>query len=173
VEDVGLRLKYRSATGETRPWTLKEIIQGKPINRPTHPMLIHFPIAFYFASLALDVLSRVGTFPSAPLASTWALLGAFVVTIGAVATGLVDRSTMRPGSKARRIANRHMFLQFATAGVFVVDFALRWSDRNLPKAKPIWIVLGAVGVAILTVAADFGGQLVYLIGVRVGGQGEG
>jgi uncharacterized membrane protein len=66
-----------------------------------------------------------------------------------------------------------MFLQFVTAGVFVLNFALRCSDRNLPKSKPIWIVLGVVGVAVLTVAADFGGQLVYLIGVRVGGRGEG
>jgi uncharacterized membrane protein len=166
---VALKLKYTSPTGETRPWTLKEIIQGKPINRPTHPMLVHFPIAFYIGSLALDVLSRVGTFPAAPVAATWALLGAFVVTVGAVTTGLVDRSTMRPGSKSRKTATTHMLLQFLTAGVFVVDLAVRWSDRHLPKAKPLWIVLGVVGVGILTVASDFGGQLVYLIGVRVGG----
>jgi uncharacterized membrane protein len=166
---VALKLKYTSPAGETRSWTLKEIIQGKPINRPTHPMLVHFPIAFYIGSLALDVLSRLGTFPEAPVAATWALLGAFVATIGAVTTGLVDRSTMRPGSKARKTATTHMLLQFLTAGVFILDFAVRWSDRHLPKAKPLWIVLGVVGVGILTVAADFGGQLVYLIGFRVGG----
>ena len=72
-----IQLKHRSPTGETRPWTLKEVIQGRPVDRPTHPMLIHFPIAFYIGALALDVLSRVGTFPAAPLAATWSILGAF------------------------------------------------------------------------------------------------
>ena len=44
---MGIKLKYQGATGETRRWTLKEIAQGKPLDRPTHPMVIHFPIAFY------------------------------------------------------------------------------------------------------------------------------
>jgi len=43
-----------------------EILQGKPIDRPTHPMLVHFPIAFYIGALGLDVLSRIGRFPAAP-----------------------------------------------------------------------------------------------------------
>ena len=41
-------------------WTLREMAQGKPIDRPIHPMLVHFPIAFYIGSLGLDVLSPGG-----------------------------------------------------------------------------------------------------------------
>ena len=50
---MAIRLKYRAPTGETRLWTLREILQGKPIDRPTHPMLVHFPIAFYIGALGL------------------------------------------------------------------------------------------------------------------------
>jgi hypothetical protein len=50
---MAIRLKYRAPTGETRPWTLREILEGKPIDRPTHPMLVHFPIAFYIGALGL------------------------------------------------------------------------------------------------------------------------
>src|SRR2546428_11462945 len=101
-EAMAIQLKYRSPTGETRPWTLREIIQAKPIDRPTHPMLIHFPIAFYVGALGLDLLSRFGTFPSAPLAATWLIIGAFAGFGAAATAGLVDRSTMKHGSRVRK-----------------------------------------------------------------------
>jgi uncharacterized membrane protein len=167
---MAIQLKHRSPTGETRPWTIKEIIQGKPINRPTHPMLIHFPIAFYIGALALDVMSRVATFPAAPLAATWAILGAFIATVGAVTTGLADWTTLRPGSRARSLANRHLVLQLIVASMFVAVLALRWGDRHQPEADVLWIVLETIAVGILIVAADFGGQLVFWIGMRVGSE---
>jgi len=165
---VALQLRKRLPNGETRPWTLREVIQGKPINRPTHPMLVHFPIAFYIGALVVDVVSRLGTFPSASLMATWLILGAFIGSSGAVLTGLVDRSTMRPGSKARRKATQHMLVQFGTAAVFVLVFALRWGSRHDPEASWLWIALEAAGALALTVGADLGGQLVFLMGFRVG-----
>jgi uncharacterized membrane protein len=164
---VAIRLKFRSPTGETRPWTLKEIIQGKPVDRPTHPMVIHFPIAFYIGALALDIASRVGRFPAAPLAATWAIMGAFAGTLLAVPTGLVDRSTMRPGSRIRKKANTHALIQVSAAAFFVADFILRWSHRNGHRARPLWIALEVVGVLLVMVGADLGGQMVYKMGFRV------
>ena len=87
---MAIQLKHRLPTGETRPWTLREIIQGRPVDRPTHPMLVHFPIAFYIGALVVDVMSRIWTFPSAPLMATWLLIGAFIGTAGAATTGLAD-----------------------------------------------------------------------------------
>jgi uncharacterized membrane protein len=165
---MGIQLKYRSPTGETRPWTLKEIIQGKPIDRATHPMLIHFPIAFYVGALGLDVLSRAGTFPSAPLAATWLILAAFVGFGGAATAGLVDRSTMKPGSRVRKLATRHMLFQYAAVAIFVVNFAVRWSGRHQARSSIAWIVLDVVGVLIMMIGADIGGQMVYKLGYRVG-----
>src|SRR2546425_3068367 len=105
---IGLR--YRGPSGEIRPWSLREIIQGKPIDRPTHPMLVHFPIAFYVGALGLDVLSRIGRFPPAPLAATWLILGAFAGFAVAAATGLAERSTMRQDLRVRRLATRYMLV---------------------------------------------------------------
>jgi uncharacterized membrane protein len=164
---MGIRLRYRSPSGESRPWTLKEIVQGKPIDRPTHPMVIHFPIAFYVGALAFDVMSRVCHFPAAPQAATWLIIGAFAGTALAVPTGLVDRSTMKPGTRARTVATRHMLIQLSAAALFVVNLAVRWSDRHVPRSKPLWIALDALGVLLVTVGADLGGQLVYKMGFRV------
>ena len=162
-----LKLRYTDPNGVSRPWTLKEIIQGKPVNRPTHVMLVHFPIAFYFAVLGLDILSKVGTFPAAPIAATWLLLGAFAATAGAAITGLVDRSTMPPGSRSRKKANQHLVVQLAAAAIFIVDFAIRWPNRHDLEASMGWIVLEAIGVLMVSIGADLGGQLVYKMGVRV------
>jgi uncharacterized membrane protein len=170
---MAIRLRRRLQTGETRPWTLKEIVQGKPLEHPSHPMFVHFPVAFYVATLALDILSRVGSFPAAPLATTWLLLGAFAASLIAVTTGLVDRATTRPGSNVRKTVNQHAILQLITAGLFVVNFAIRWSDRHLAEAKPLWIVLDVIGVATLLVGQYLGGILVYRIGLRVGESGPG
>jgi uncharacterized membrane protein len=164
---MAIRWKFRSPTGETRPWTLKELIQGKPVDRPTHPMVIHFPIAFYVGALALDVASKVGRFRAAPTAATWAIMGAFAGTLLAVPTGLVDRSTMRSGSRIRKTATTHMLIQFFAAAFFVGDFIVRWSNRHAPKAKPLWIALDAIGVLLVMVGADFGGRMVYKMGFRV------
>jgi len=75
--------------------------------------MVHFPIAFYIGALGLDVLSRIGTFPFAPTAATWLIAAAIVGSAAAATTGLVDRSTMKPGSRVRTMATRHMLFQYA------------------------------------------------------------
>jgi uncharacterized membrane protein len=71
------------------------------------------------------------------------------------------------GSRKRRWATRHMLLQLGTAAIFVVNLVVRWPDRSQAEADVLWIVLGAIGVAVLTVGQWFGGVLVYEMGMRV------
>jgi uncharacterized membrane protein len=165
---MAIKLRYQSPTGETRPWTLKEIIQGKPVDRPTHPMFVHFPIAFWIGALWIDVISRLGRFPSAPLMATWLILGGFIGFAAAATTGLADRSTMRPGSRIRKLASQHMLVQYTATALFVIDFAVRWSHRHDAHSSALWIVLDVVGVLVVTFGADLGGQLVFKRGFRVG-----
>ncbi len=163
-------LYTQGPSGERRRWTLKEIVQGMPIGHPSHAMFVHFPVALYIGALGLDIVSRVGHFPQAPLAATWLIFGAFAGSLLAVPTGLVDWWGMKPGSRTRKIANKHLLLQVSTAAIFVVNAAVRWSHRYDPRAHPLWIVLGAVGVVTLTLGQYFGGVLVYRIGFRVYGE---
>src|SRR5438093_1220628 len=123
-DDMGL-LRYRTASGQVRFWTLKEIIQGRSIQRVTHPVFVVFPIAFASGALLLDVLSRFAL-PGAPLAASYAMLGAVGGAFFSIITGLVDRSVMRPGSKIRSVATRHMTIQLTATAIFVVDLAVRW-----------------------------------------------
>jgi len=160
-------LRYRTPSGELRAWTLREIIQGRPINRPTHPMLVFFPIAFWVGALAFDVLSRLGL-TGGPLTATWTIGGGLGVAAFAILTGTVDRSLMRPGSRIRKVATRHMILQLTASAVFALDLIVRWSGRHLDKAKPLWIALDAVGTVVVILGGDVGGQMVFKMGHRVG-----
>src|SRR5438477_14781 len=121
-------------SGERRRWTLKEFVQGRPIGHPSHVMFVHFPVALYIGALGLDLVSRIGHFPTAPLAATWLIFGAFAGSLFAVPTGLVDWWGMKPGSRTRKIANKHLLLQLTTAGIFVVDAVVRWGGRTDPRA---------------------------------------
>lgn len=151
-----------------RRWTLKELAQGKPLGAPSHSMVIHFPVAFYIGALAFDIMSRVGNFAdSAPLAATWLIIGAFGFTVLAVGTGLIDYFSMVPGSTKRKWATRHLLFQVTAFAIFVVNLIVRYSDRYLTDAKPLWIILDAVGVAFMLVGQWLGGVLVYELGMRV------
>ncbi len=163
---MAIRLKHRSAAGETRFWTVREIVQGKPIERPTHPMFVHFPIAFSIGALGLDAFSRIGHHGAAPLASTWLIVAALAGFAAAMLTGLAERATMRPGSRIRKLANRHMLVQFGAAAVLVVDLAVRWSDRSRHVASLPWIALDLAVVLLVMAGADIGGTMVFKIGYR-------
>ena len=150
-----------------RRWTFKELVLGKPLGHPSHAMFIHFPVAFYIGAFGFDVMSRVGHFPSAPLTGTWLIMGAALMTVPAVITGLVDYFGMVPGSTKRRWATRHLILQVIAAGFFITNLAVRFGDRGIAEAKTVWIVLGGVGVVALTIGQWLGGVLVYELGMRV------
>jgi uncharacterized membrane protein len=159
-------IKMRAPDG--RRWTLKELIQGKPLGAPSHSMVIHFPVAFYIGALAFDIMSRAGRFAdSAPLAATWLIIGAFGFTVLAVTTGLVDYFTMVPGSTKKKWATRHLLFQVTAFAFFVVNLAVRYSDRYIKDAPPLWIILDAAGCAFLLVGQWLGGVLVYELGMRV------
>lgn len=150
-----------------RPWTLTEVLQGRPLGHPSHAMFVHFPVAFYLAALVLDVLSRLGGVPEAPLFATWLIAAAVATTVPAALTGLVDWWGMVSGSTKRRWATRHMVAQLGAFAVFVVVLSLRWPDRGVAEASTLWIVLESIGAVMLGVGQWLGGVLVYDMGMRV------
>ncbi|HXF37505.1 MAG TPA: DUF2231 domain-containing protein [Actinomycetota bacterium] len=158
-------LRTRAPTG--RPWTAREIAQGMPLGHPTHAVLVHFPVAFFLGALALDVASRWGRFPAAPLAATWALVAGALAAVPTALTGLLDRAGMVRGSTKRRWATRHALVQAGAVVLFVLALLLRLPDRGRPEAEALWIGVEAVGAAVLVVGQWLGGMLVYRMGMRV------
>lgn len=160
-------LRYRSPTGEERPWRFVEIVQGKPLGHPSHTMFVHFPVALYLAVLVFDVMTRIKPDPALVRVGSYLMIGAAAGTTLAATTGLVDWWGMVRGSSKRRLATRHLLFQVTAAVFFLVVLALRWGNRNEAQAEISWIVLEAIGYLILSVGQWMGGILVYEKGMRV------
>jgi uncharacterized membrane protein len=166
---VAIHLK-NPATG--RGWSFKEWVQGKPLGHPSHPLFVHFPIAFYTAVLVFDVMTRIEPNSGLNLAASYLLLGAALATVLLVITGLVDWWGMVRGSSKRRTATRHLLFQFTAAIFFQITLLLRFSDRAQAQAEPLWITLEAIGYLFLVVGQYLGGVLVYEKAMRVSTGGE-
>jgi uncharacterized membrane protein len=164
---MAIRLRYHAPDGTVRNWRLREIVQGKPLGHPSHPLFVHFPIAFYSAILAFDIMSLISPSPGLVLAGSYLFLGAFVATVMLLITGLTDWWTMVKGSSKRRLATNHMLVQLTASAFFIVTFVIRWPDRAVPQADTLWIILEAIGYAILIVGQYLGGVLVYEKAMRV------
>jgi uncharacterized membrane protein len=164
---MAIQLRNHLPSGEVRNWSLREIVEGQPLGHPSHPMFVHFPLAFYIGVLAFDIMTKLFVFPSLVLAGTFLIIGAFAGSFFAVITGLVDWWQMAKGSAKRKKATQHMLFQLGTFGVFVVALVLRWGDRHAAEAKISWIVVEAVGVVTLTIGQYLGGMLVYQMAMRV------
>ena len=157
--------------GTDRSWSMREVIQGKPMKRPTHPFFVVFPIALFSGALLLDVLSFAGL-PGAALAATYAAIGGLIGAVFAIITGLADRSSMRPGSRVRAAATQHMVIQLTATAIFLVNVLVRWSDRATDKAKVLWLILDVVGVGVVIIGGDVGAKMVFRMGYRVSGTEE-
>lgn len=162
-----VRLKYRSPDGETRPWTLKEWVQGYPLGHPSHPLFVHFPVAFYAAIIAFDIMTRITPNQGLVLAGTYLLVGAVAATVLAALTGLIDWAGMVRGSSKRRVANRHLISQVIGAVFFLTVLFIRWPDRTLEQAEPLWLILEVIGYLAVLTGQYLGGVLVYEKAMRV------
>ena len=160
-----------SAGGRAGGWSAKEIIQGKPIRRPTHPFFVIFPISFWAGALGVDVLGRLSLL-GAPLAATYAVIAGLIGAVFAITTGLVDRSQMRPGSRIRAVATRHMLIQLTATAIFAVDLAVRWGSRHSANVSVLWLVLDVLGTTTVIVGGDVGAGMVFRMGYRVGETAE-
>src|SRR5438874_3867679 len=148
---------------------LKDVLEGKPLGHPLHPMLVHFPIGLFFLSLLLDITSFV--FPSVPnlvLASFYAISLGLATALLAAVPGFADYTDIRRDHPAKRIATVHMILNLIVVTLYLINLAIRFSADVDLKVHPLAFLLSLVGVALLSVSGYLGGRLVYDDGIAVG-----
>ncbi len=152
---------------EDRAWTLKEWIQGYPIGHPSHPMFVHFPIAFYLAVIVFDVMALIEPNGGLMQANIYLLIGAALATVILVVTGLIDWFGMVKGSSKRRLATQHLLVQVTASLFFLTTLVLRLGNRGVAEPELLWVVLEVIGYAIIATGQYLGGVLVYERGMRV------
>lgn len=134
----------------------------KLMGHPVHPMLVHFPIAFYVATL-VAYATYAGTDNV-----FWFRLGivanlAGVVSAAAAAIpGSLDWAMGIPDDRpAKAIGLQHMVLNVGALVLFAVDGYLQARQWNEPlPAAGLAITLSAVGVALTGAAGVLGSKLI-------------
>lgn len=135
---------------------------------PTHPAVVHFPLALYPAALLFDVLAYVTDSGSLYTHGAFVLmLAATVMAVVAMATGFAQLPDIPPESPAWQLAIAHMTVQMSAGGIFLVSLLLRL--RHVDDAHPpiAAFVCAIIGVLALFVGGWLGGRMVFTHGVSV------
>lgn len=142
-----------------------------------HPLVIHFPIAFFISLFLLDLYAWARKIPldgrggMANLSAGLALLAGIGATIAAI-FGSLALDVATSGGVPETLTEAHASLGGITASAFAVWGLLRifvwWRKFSLGKRAVAGIVLVEMALSILIiVTAFYGGQLVYDFGVNV------
>jgi uncharacterized membrane protein/nitrite reductase/ring-hydroxylating ferredoxin subunit len=160
------RRQSSSGIGET---VLKDLLEGKPLRHPIHPMLVHFPIGFLVLSFLLDLVSLV--FPEVPnlaRCSFYAMLLGVITALLAAVPGFVDYSDIRRDHPGKPTATRHMTLNLMVVVIYGINLWLRSSALTESKIGLVPLCLSLMGIGLLSGSGYLGGRLVYDEGIAVG-----
>src|SRR5438105_678114 len=107
-----------------------DILRGKWLGHPLHPILVHLPIGLFMLSFVLDLWAYASPAVVLVRASFWLMALGVVGALLAAAPGLADYTSIRRDHPGRRTATLHMILNLAATGLYVVNLFLR-RDRLL------------------------------------------
>src|ERR1051325_6604317 len=138
--------------------SFSEILKGKWLKHPLHPLFTHLPVALWPAALIFDLLSHLKT-----VGNTMVQLSFFSMVLGlaaallAVATGLADWSAVKKSNPAWRLGLYHMMLNLVVFLLFLINVGLRaGSFRSATEVSGIPLVLSAIGTVVLLWSAHLG-----------------
>jgi uncharacterized membrane protein len=141
---------------------------------PTHPAIVHFPMALYPAALLFDMLAYVTDGGSLYTHGAFVLmLAATLMTVVAMVTGFAQLPDIPPDSPAWQMAITHMTVQMSAGGILLVSLLLRLHHVDDARPPVAAFVCTIIGVIVLFVGGWLGGHMVFTHGVSVEPQIEG
>jgi len=148
---------------------LRDLLEGKPLRHPIHPMLVHFPIGFLVLSFLLDLVSLA--FPEVPgllRGSFYAMLLGIITALLAAVPGFVDYSDIRRDHPGKATASRHMILNLMVVAIYGINLWIRSSALSDSKISLPPLLLSIAGIGLLSISGYLGGRLIYDEGIAVG-----
>ena len=135
---------------------------------PIHPMVVHFPIAFWTVAAGAYVASAAGLADSADVVAKFANGAGLIVAAFAMIAGLFELRTIDSRSEAMRMATWHMMIMATVWVCFLL--ALMLSVSNAPQNSSTQLAAVAcavVGFLLMGLGGWLGGRLVYEFGIAV------
>lgn len=145
---------------------IEQLLRGLSSAPNLHPMVVHFPIAFWVAATGAWLLAVARKRDEAWRFGLWlhllGLLGAAV----AVAFGFWATEKMGHDSPGHELVHVHRDIMLWATGLALTVTALGWWKRTAKLRAPL-TALSVVLVGLLTVGADRGAELVFRYGMGV------
>jgi uncharacterized membrane protein len=133
-----------------------------------HVVMIHFPIALFFMSVAFDLIALRRANPNWGIVAYYNSAAAALATVPAIATGLLAWQVQLEGKPLRGILRLHLVLALLSTILIWFVWGLQHSARReRPRCSPAFrCAVELVAVSLTTLAAHAGG---FLSGVNVPG----
>jgi uncharacterized membrane protein len=130
---------------------------------PLHPVLAHFPLAFWIGSSAADLIALRTQSAAWWTVSHHALVAGTAMGALALLAGGLELWLRKLPAPAGRWAAVHASLMVSALFVFMVS--LSWRTTVPPPMAAVWLSLA--GCLLVIVGGYCGGTLVYRFGVGV------
>lgn len=140
----------------------KNIIKGRFLGHPIHPMLVHFPTALFTAGFLFDLAGLWLDESRFFAASFYVIVLGLAFGLAAGIFGMIDYMKLGDRPEAFRTASRHAGIQLAVLTTFGIVAGLKY--RLYPDlACPDMVELTVMGAALVMmfVGNYYGGELVF------------
>ena len=134
---------------------------------PIHPMLAHFPVAFWTVAAVAYVAAAVGVEGAAGVAKLSNGAG-LIIAMFAMIAGLMELRSIGNRGDAIRVAISHM-MAMTTAWVCFMFALVMTAGANLESstAQLAGVASAGVGFLLMSIGGWLGGRLVYEFGIGV------
>lgn len=137
---------------------------------PVHPMLVHFPVAFWTVAAGVYVAAAAGVDERAIGIAKLANLAGLIMAIPAMAAGFLELRVIGGDGEATRVATWHMMVMATVWVCFLLALLLPMSTEPNMDQRTVQLAATAsagIGFALMIVGGWLGGRLVYELGVGV------
>jgi len=140
------------------PFDLRAALLAK---HAQHPVIIHFPIALFIASLAFDFLAIWRRNPVLAMVAYYNLLGAALVTPVAIASGLAAWQWQLEGARLKGNLLLHMVFALSASGMILVRCGWRFRQQGTSRRPQgrVYMAVALGALVLISLAGHLGGIL--------------
>src|SRR3954467_11346738 len=110
---------------ETRAMSFKDIIQGRFMNHPLHPLIIHLPVGLWITSLIFDIAYLATSSANFAIVSYYCMLVGLISVLLAAPTGFAEYLTIPARTRPKQIATTHMLMNISISVLYLINLLVR------------------------------------------------
>jgi uncharacterized membrane protein len=138
------------------------------LGHPVHPMLVHFPIAFWTVAAGAYVGAAASAGESVAIVAKFANGAGLITALLAMLPGLFELRSITRGSQAMQVAMWHLMVMSTVWCCFLAAMVASLStEMDYSTAQFGAVACACVGFLLMGIGGWLGGRLVYEFGVAV------